>query len=762
MLLSMAASAVVVCCSRKAAIRPGELKSPEKTSFQVKGQPDSLYDIRADVVMMSDVENTAEKAPNWRSRGYYPAAFTCLSRKGDYINGLWDGKKHPDEAQLTQFGDTVYSGTPYYKNIVVVPTDNYIAQMKEHVIKTAIDGGAEAIYLEEPEFFARGGYSDAFKREWEKYYGFPWRPQHESAENMFYSNRLKAHLYAMAYEELYTYAKEYGRSLGKDIKCYAGIHSIINITQWHCIIPQVELLRMSCIDGIVAQVWTGTSREPNYYQGVAKERTFETAMLEYSCMGAMVRPYGKRAYFCTDPVEDNIKTWEDYKFNFQSGYVAELLYPGNNYYEVMPWPDRIYKKPYGIDAKGDTTVISKDYATQLQVMVDALNRMPVTENRVSGSTGIAVMLSSTMVYQPMVRPLSRKGFLELLKTSTELYNVPKNLTDVNLVSASEFISFDRTTEPLSELNDPKASNYFGLAMPLLKRGIPVGSVYLENLDRPGVWDGVDVLLLSYSGMKPLDPAMNRHISDWVKEGGRLIYFGRDTDPFQRIGEWWNRDGNSFPAPSAHLFSLMGIDGDSSGGTYAYGKGSVTIVRKDPKELALDAHGDEELMSVVKPVYEASGKKLEYKNSFYLERGPYDIMAVMEESVDNSPLMKEGLFIDLFDPDLPVIREKRVVPGGQAMLYDLGRAGKCRRPEILAVAGRAYDEKNSRGTFSFLVKGPYGTTDVMRIRFPKEPWSVQASVEGKPVDCLSRWDGESGTLRLEFTNTHRGVDISIDY
>ena len=38
--------------------------------------------------------------------------------------------------------------------------------MKEKQIKRVIDAGITDIYLEEPEFWMRGGYSNAFKEEW--------------------------------------------------------------------------------------------------------------------------------------------------------------------------------------------------------------------------------------------------------------------------------------------------------------------------------------------------------------------------------------------------------------------------------------------------------------------------------------------------------------------------------------------------------------------------------------------------------------------
>ena len=44
--------------------------------------------------------------------------------------------------------------------------------IKQNHIKRVIDAGIDAIHLEEPEFWARAGYSEAFKKEWKDYYGF--------------------------------------------------------------------------------------------------------------------------------------------------------------------------------------------------------------------------------------------------------------------------------------------------------------------------------------------------------------------------------------------------------------------------------------------------------------------------------------------------------------------------------------------------------------------------------------------------------------
>ena len=53
-----------------------------------------------------------------------------------------------------------------------------------------------------------------------------------------------------------------------------------------------------------------------------------------------------------------------------------------------------------------------------------------------------------------------------------------------------------------------------------------------------------------------------------------------------------------------------------------------------------------------------------KNSFYLERGPYTIAAVMNESVSDEPLVITGTLVDLFDPGLPVYGSVQIEPGHQ--------------------------------------------------------------------------------------------------
>jgi hypothetical protein len=86
----------------------------------------------------------------------------------DYLNGQFDGQNHWDQAQTEADGKLILHGgnrnVPY-----ISPGANY-GRYPTLGVKRALDGGAEAIHLEEPEFWARAGWEENFKREWQAYY----------------------------------------------------------------------------------------------------------------------------------------------------------------------------------------------------------------------------------------------------------------------------------------------------------------------------------------------------------------------------------------------------------------------------------------------------------------------------------------------------------------------------------------------------------------------------------------------------------------
>ncbi|HEX5553054.1 MAG TPA: hypothetical protein VFX43_07370, partial [Chitinophagaceae bacterium] len=703
--------------------------SRQKTAFQTSSPWIPQIDIRSDVAIVYGANDRPgmafkQRLQSWKDRGYQTDFMTGIAWGGyqDYFYGKWDGKKHLDEAQVAINNDTVWHGhgIPY-----IVPMPSYINYFKKGIVKKVIDAGITSLFFEEPEFWARSGYSMAFKTAWQHYYGFPWRPQDQSAENTYLSNKLKYHLYYHAIKEASSYAKAYGKSKGEDIKVYIATHSLVNYSSWKIVSPEASLASLPGIDGYIAQVWTGTAREPTYYNGLEKERVFENAFLEYGSMVSMTAPTGRKMIFLTDPIEDRHRDWGDYKRNYEATFTAEILYPMVDNYEVMPWPERIFTKPYRLPNSDSSVLIPHYYSTQILVMVNALNKLPFSNHQVSGVNNIGVLMGNSLMFQ---RFPTHDGY-----------------------------------------KDPQFSNFYGQTLPLLKRGVPVQTVQMENLAYPATLKNIKVLVMSYSNMKPQSPKVHGYLADWVNKGGVLIYCGRDDDPYQKVMEWWNTKGNHFASPSDQLFELLKIKPrltDPKIQSFDVGKGKVYVIRQDPKEFVMNKGGDSAYINLVKTAYQKDAKAgpLEWKNSFSLQRGPYDIVAVMDEAPGDQPTVIKGPVIDLFDPSLPVLAEKTVTPGHQAFLYDIGRIKDKDRPQVLASASRIYEEAPAKEHYSFVCKGPANTMGSMRVLLPSKPLQtlVTDSTGKKVSEVKSSWDEDSKTLYLGFDNSPAGMKVNIKW
>lgn len=751
--LSCVFLAIVFVASTASAQQKTKPARKEKTSFQTSAPWKPTTDLRADIAMIYGANDRPslsfeQRAESWRVRGYETQFMTGMAWGGyqDYFLGKWDGRQHFDEAQVEMNGDTIWHGknTPYS-----VPTANFLKYFKEKIIKRVIDNGIDAIYLEEPEYWSRAGYSAAFKKEWKDYYGFDWRPQHESAENMYLSNKLKYYLYYRALKESFTYAKAYGKSKGINVRCYVPTHSLINYAMWEIVSPEASLASLDCVDGYIVQSWTGTAREPNYFNGIAKERTFETAFLEYGCMRSMTVPTNRKLFFENDPVEDTRRDWSDYKKNYQTTFTAELFFPDIDNYEVMPWPDRIFDGKYFVSRNSnERDGMPRSYSTQMMVMINSLNYMKTSPNKTSGTQGISVLMGNSMMFQRLPTHDDGKAwadpyFSNFYETSGMFHRVPAN----------------------QKLMDPQLSNFFGEALPFLKRGVPVNIVHIENTGFAKAFDDTKILLMSYSNMKPLEEKAHDDLVKWVRNGGIIVYSGRDDDPFQSVSEWWNKDSRKYKCPADDLFEKLGIGQNPKEGTYEAGKGKVCVIRMDPKEYVLESNRDFVLREKVESLYQqAFGQKIEYKNSFYLARGPYEIISVLDESVSQEPYTIKGKFIDLFDPGLPVIDQKEVQPGAQSYLYNLDRITNPNVPQVLATAARVYEEKYTGKSYSFVVKSPLNTTNSMRIRLPAEPKKISLTVEkGNTVALIkSSWDSKSKTSFLSFDNLPEGVKVTLGW
>ena len=708
--------------------------SEERTGFQIGEFPDGRTDNNCDFVMVyRNDETLPERIEAFRKKDIVIHFMTGISwgRYLDYLTGKYDGREHWDEAQTDRYGNIIYHGenTPYM--VPTVAFADYITQ----TLKRVVDMGVDAIHVEEPEFWDRAGYSPAFKREYELYYHAAWQAPHESADAKYKCSKLKAYLFTRTIDRVSSAVKEYAKvKYNKELRFYVPTHSLINYTQWKIVSPEGKLSDIPGVDGCIAQVWTGTSREANWFNGVRKERTFETAYLEYGVMQELVKGTGRKMWFLHDPIEDNPSfDWDDYRKNYFCTVTASLLHPGVNSYEICPWPNRVFSGRYPKNSP-DAQPIPGEYATILNNMFNTLGTF---ETQPSEGLRVGILTGDCELYQ---REYPDSFFSEKPeeKTGTVL------LEEESLFDSFRNILFtgkDNTGEVMLKYMSSNAfPGFFSLALPLLKYGIPVRPVLIDNARRfPGYLDDYDVLVLSYEFMKPDYPDINNCLAEWVKRGGSLIYVGDGKDPFHAINSWWTGRYNS---PAEHLFEMLGLPFGKEG-TVQCGSGTVSFINTNPCVFSFSKENADILRDAFTKAVTASGKAVTFKNNFCLRRGERIIAAVMDESINDEPLTLKGLFADMYAPDFAVINEKTLIPGTDALLTDLS---EIKEPLIIIGTSVRIKKMEQIGhTVKLITAGASDFEANIRIKLPFEP--KKAFVDGE--ECDIKYDAPSKTVLLTF-------------
>lgn len=688
----------------------------ERTCFQTGAPWGEKYNLRSDVAICYGIDPTiSDRIATWREHGYRIHVMTGVSwgQYQDYLYGRFDGINHEDEAQTVRDGrKSSHGGDVYY----MCPGTNY-GKFLCVGVQRALDAGAEAIHLEEPEFWVNSGYSEGFKREWKSFYGDDWQPQETSPDAQWRTSKLKYFLYRRALQQVFDYIQAYNQKTGRHVRCYVPTHSLLNYAHWHIVSPESSLARLNGCDGYIAQVWTGTARTPNVYRGELKERTFETAFLEYGAMQNLVRATGRNVWYLNDPIEDNPNhDWNDYQRNWESTLTASLLQPDVWHFEVAPWPERIFNGRYPRSApREERKSIPQSYAAELQTVMNALNDMK--QDRAEwdcGTTGIGVLIGDSLMFE--------RG------------------------------------DPAP--SDEHMSHIYGMAMPLVKHGIPVAPVQLENVTAPKYLDGFKILLMTYQGMKPQAPEVHAPIADWVRRGGVLVFCDDDSDGFNSVHEWWNTGENHFRTPREALFAQLGFDQTKSGAqnSWIFGEGRIIWLRKNPVQLAASAAGADELISVVQSAAKFAKSDWRETSSLVLRRGPYVIAAGLDESIAGEPKILRGRFVNLFDSELREQNEIQLKPGSRYFLRDLDST-PGRGLQLLAAACRTLPQKSSGNSFSFLVEGAANTTAVMLFHAGAGPGSVK--LDDQPVDKVE-FSKPENLLRVRFANEARPRILTLTF
>jgi hypothetical protein len=699
-------------------------RKDERLIFQTFAPWTPRTNMNADVALVYGVGSTLpSRMSSWQSRNYKIQGMTGVAwgQYQDYLDGQFDGKSHWDEAQKYKDGTMALHGdmariTPYMS-----PGDSYGRYLSKS-IREVLDTGAEAITLEEPEYYADTGWSENFKRRWKAFYGEDWRAPDSSPDAQYRASKLKYELYRRALADVFGEVRAYGREHGRTIRCYVGTHSLINYAHWTVVSPESSLMGVGA-DGYIAQIWTGTARTPTVYEGHRRERTFSSAFLEYGAMENMVQASGSRLWFLNDPVEDDRNhDWNDYRKNWEATLVASLLHPDIWRYEITPWPDRVFNGKHLLRAASITKGAAPDsqkvgipdeYATEVQSVISALGDMKqanISWER-SGTENIGVLISDTMMFQ--------------------------------------------RADPVS--SDENLGSFYGLALPLLAHGIPVEPVQIENAASAYALDRYKLLLLTYEGQKPPSPKFHEALARWVRAGGALVVVDDDHDPYNAVREWWNKPPLAYRTPRQHLFESLGVSPENEGGQHA-GKGIVLYAKVSPAALTYKFTGADAIRAIVQRAAKSAGLPWRESNALVLRRGPYLVAAGLEESLPNgTPYQLHGRFIDLFDAALPVLTNFEVVPGKQSLLIDLDSTSQSAAPYVLAAACRITQEKAAQDTFSFFADGIEGTSGVVRVKTDRRPDEVLVGGSRLPA---SDYRMEQGTLWIRFPNhaTASAVEI----
>ncbi|MBI1319671.1 MAG: hypothetical protein GC168_12095 [Candidatus Hydrogenedens sp.] len=680
------------------------------TSFQDAAPYSPETDVAADVAMVYGLHDFAQRAKEWRENGYHVSMMTGISwgQYADYYGKDEAFKK--DEVQTMANGELRMHGKNVGYN---VPTPAYIEYIKR-LVEPAVDAGALGIFLEEPEFWANTGWSAGFQAEWERRYGEPWQAPDSSVDAQYRASRLKYELYTHALQEVFRHVKARAAEQGKTVECHVPTHTLINYAHWHIVSPMSALMDVPEVDGYIAQVWTGTARTPNRFRDRMRERTFETAYFEYAQALAMVRPTGRKVWFLADPIEDNPNhTWEDYKLNYEATITASLLFPEVHRFEVMPWPRRIFTGSYpkADEKDAEREGIPEDYAAEILTVINALNDMDQPDTRLeAGEEGIGILVSDSMMFQ----------------------------------------------RAAPQESDPALGFFYGLAMPLLKHGMPAQVVQMETVKSAEDLKPFRALLLSYEGQKPLHPEYHDILRAWVEGGGKLLYAGDNADPYHHVREWWNDDATNDRTARDALLETLGVAADTER-PQDVGAGQVVVLDRNPSALTRDDHGDKKLLSAVASLLGVKRSALNTSPHVLLERGPYRVAASFDETDTPQPLKLAGDYVSLFDPALAVQQDPVVLPGARDVLVSLKALRERGTPHVAAASTRIKIQEQTHSGFRLLTRGPKGTPARVRLWLPEAP--APATIDGTPAQSQI-WDAESGTLYLEFPNQARDVEVLI--
>jgi len=659
-------------------------------------------------------------------------------------------------AMAKQYGeDITIDAIDHYK----IPTQARIEQAKPSYVE-ALAAGAQGLCFDEPEIWARAGYSEAFKQEWQARYGTAWQPPHRSVDTRYQSEQLKAFLIRRWVESIL----EDGRHHRPSVTRMIAMHSPINYYRIRMTTPHHQLVSIPALQEVVAEVWN----DP-----------FDVSFLEYSSFYHLVRGTGRRLWFMMDPWGDSpAMSLDFYRRRYGDNLLAALMFPQIDTYQPLIWPNRIYGH------------VPKEYETLINTVVGTLSELwRYPDGRLeAGSRGIGTFIADSMGWQRAEPSPSDFDGFDGLSLPLVQQGVPV-----------EVLSLDRAAEP-GYLDGVKcllvSYDFLKPADASINRALADWTRQGGTLVCFGGTDAYNAVAESWwrragcaSPFEDLFAQMGLPIRDArvLADPGREIVLEATTSAFasalsslrvplgpapgeeqyrRGIGIWQTETTadeivHRYPvtlyAPPAGAAPLYRIAGEVLPAAWeaAAGKGEVIFVGVAPGYLKSSKPGPAWVRALTRYALEKAGETYREQPYYLVHRGPYTAIRTLDK-----PYTAAGGFVDLLSPTLAVLENPVIPPQECAFLAGAGQVQKSPPAPVVSGRLRAFYERAHRT--SFLVQAPAQTEGVARVwAGRRRPRDVKAfTVLGASVPVTTQVEGE--TVLLRYANDADGVVVRMEW
>ena len=214
-----------------------------------------------------------------------------------------------------------------------------------------------------------------------------------------------------------------------------------------------------------------------------------------------------------------------------------------------------------------------------------------------------------------------------------------------------------------------------------------------------------------------DEAALERVLSQIRQLPPLVFSGDDTDPFNRVREWWNGEPFELDRPLQHLSQTLGLGAKPTPGWHDVGAGHVFLGTTSPAAFgAAGAHAD--LARVVREAFAKAGVAELYRERAYAltRRGKYVVTMGMKEATGAPPPELPGKFINLFSDTLEFVTEIDIAPGRAGLWVDVERLGDS--PSVAASASRIEGWEESEAAAAFTSHAPVGLKTVTWLRLPR--------------------------------------------